>query len=293
MPAPSPVSEDLVGDLIEEVAPLNNHYRQAMRDRRPVYLCLGYLWDIGDILVEAGVEKATPVARAIHERSYITFDLVAISFRIRNFFPDRKTIKRRFGKVTSYGAFREAFPLLENRRYHLPREKERELVRLINSGRRGADIKPVIYSIKQDIIPRKKSRSRDQDELVSFARLFDERLAELEKLLETGSRREIACFGELFGPEALLFFNRLCLSFADESFAPPRETAPPGDIDSRWSELAERMNEIASRGRAARNRARRAVNPMHFITMGNDMDILRDGNKIQEHIRKRGAGEKD
>jgi len=287
MSASSPVSEELIQELIEEIAPLNNLYRQAVRERQPVYLSLGYLWDVGDILGKAGVEKIHPVASAIHERSYITHDLVAFAFRIRHYFPDRKTIRRRFGKVTSYGAFREAFPLLENERYRLPRAKERELVRLLNSGRRGVDIRPEIADIKQSRIPRKRNRSKDMRELNSFAQLFDERFRELEELMERGPERKIIRFNDLLGTEALLFLNRLCLSFADETFALPRELISLDEIDDRWGEFISRMYEIASQGRTARNRTRRTINPMHFVTMGNYMDILRDTGKIQEHVEKR------
>lgn len=287
MPAPQPVPQELIRRLIEEIAPLNNIYRQAVREGKPFHVSMGYLWDIGDILMRAGVDRITPVASAIHARSYITSQLVAYSFRIRRYFTRRGTIKRRFGKVDSHDAFREAFPLLENERYRLSRAKEREVVRLLNSGKGRREIRREIARIKQERVPDRKKRDLRPHELDSFARLFDERFSELRALMERGSRRSIARFGARLGEEGLLFCNRLCLALADESFAPPRETPLLDDVDPRWSEFMRGMYEVASGDRASRNRARRRIDPMRFVTMGNYMDILRDAGKIEEHIEGR------
>jgi len=286
VPLSEPVSEELLRRLIEEIAPLNNLYRQAVKEHQPFFVSFGYLWDIGDILLGAGVDRITRVASAIHERSYITRELVTYSFRIRRYFPQRGTIKRRFGKVTSYAAFRDAFPLLENERYRLSRAKERELVRLLNSGKESKDIRREIASLKKARVPERKKRNMRLYELDSFAQMFDERYSELQGEMDKGSRRSITLFGRRLGAEVLLFCNRLCLTLADESFAPPEEMPSLDGIDSRWSVFIEGMYEVAS-GDTARNRARRRIKPMRFVTMGNYMDILRDERKIKEHIEKR------
>lgn len=286
MPRPTEIKEGLIQRLIDEIAPYNNLYRQSTMTRQPVYLSLGYLWDIGDVLQEAGIERVTPVAGAIGERSYITSDIVSFSFRIRNYFPDRRTIKRRFGKLVSYGAFREAFPLLENKRYHLSQAKERELVRLLNSGRRGAEIRPEIANIKQSLVPRKHIQRKDPHELDSFVRLFDQLFFELEDLMETGPGQRIVSFSRLLSPQILLFLNRLCLCFADDSFAPPQELPLLDDAEPRWAELIRNMQEVAMDGAATRNTARRLINPMNFVTMGNFLDILRDQGKMQDYISR-------
>ncbi|MEW6555551.1 MAG: hypothetical protein AB1384_14860 [Actinomycetota bacterium] len=282
-----PVPEELIRRLIEEIAPLNNLYRQAVKEHQPCYVSLGYLWDIGDILLEAGVDQITPLASAIHARSYITAQIVMYSFRIRRYFPQRGTIKRRFGKVTSYAAFRDAFPLLENERYRLSRVKERELVKLLNSGKESREIRREIASLKKARVPERKKRDMRLHELDSFVQVFDEQFGELQALMEKGSRQGITRFARRMGIEVLLFCNRLCLSLADESFAPPEEMPPLDDIDPRWSVFIKGMYEVTSGDRVARNRARRRIKPMHFVTMGSYMDILRDERKIKEYIGKR------
>ncbi len=282
-----PAAEELVRRLIEEIAPLNNLYRQAVKEHQPCHISLGYLWDIGDILKEAGVEQITPLASAIHARSYITAQIVMYSFRMRRYFSQRGTIKRRFGKVASYAAFRDAFPLLENERYRLTRARERELVRLLNSGKGSAEIRREIAAIKKARVPDRKRRDMRPHELDSFVQMFDERYNELRGVMAKGSTRSISLFGRRLGAEVLLFCNRLCLSLADESFAPPEEMPPLDDIDPRWSAFIKGMYEVTSGDRVARNRARRRIKPMHFVTMGSYMDILRDERKIKEYSEKR------
>lgn len=286
MTTAQPIPEELIQRLIEEIAPLNNLYRQAVRERQPFHVSFGYLWDIGDVLQEAGVSKITPIASAIHERSYITRQLVVYSYRIRRYFPSRATIKRRFGKVTSLAAFRDAFPLLENKHYRLSRAKERELIRLLNSGKESMEIRREIALIKKARVPGRKKRDMHLRELDSFVEMFDEHFNELQRLMERGSRQDMTQFSRQLGTEVLLFCNRLCLSLADESFAPPQEIPPLDDIDLSWSGFILGMYLAASGDRAVRNRARRRINPMHFVTMGNYMDILRDERKMKEHIEK-------
>ena len=287
MPATQPLPEELIQRLIEEITPLNNTYRQAVREGQPFYISTGYLWDIGDILERSGVEKITPVASAIHERSYITRELMTYSFRIRRYFADRGTIKRRFGKVKSYAAFRVAFPLLENKRYRLSRAKERELVRLLNSGKEYREIKREIASFKQARVPDRKKRDMHTHELDPFAQAFDERYAELRFLMEQGSRPQMMRFSREMGPDVLLFCNKLCLSLADENFTPPGGMPALDGINRQWRELFVEMYSVTCAERATRNRARRRINPMRFVAMGNYMDILRDARKTQEHIENR------
>lgn len=287
MPLAEPIPEELTRRLIDEIAPLNNLYRQAVKERRPCHVSLGYLWDIGDILLGAGVDQITPLASAIHARSYITAQIVMYSFRIRRYFPQRGTIKRRFSKLTSYAAFRDAFPLLENERYRLTRAKERELVRLLNSEKESREIRQEIAAMKKARVPERKKRDMRLHELDSFAEMFDERYSELQGVMNKGSRRSITLFGRQLGTEVLLFCNRLCLSLADESFSPPEEMPPLDGIDPRWSVFIKSMYDVVSGDKVARNRARRRIKPMHFVTMGNHMDILRDERKIREYVEKR------
>lgn len=282
-------SEERIRDLIDELAPHNNLYRQSVRERRPVHEALGHLWDMGEVLREGGVENISAVAAAIHERSYITYDLVSLAFRVRRYFPDRRTIKRRFGKVTSYGAFREAFPLLENERYRLPRARERELVRLLNSGRRGCELRPLIKAMKREPSPARARGGESRAEAEAFADLFQALFEEVEALLREGSRKEIIRYASRLGPEVLLHLNRQFLSLADESFAPPRHAPPLDDVDPRWRALVDSLLAVNAGGKAFRNRIRRAVNPMLFVAMGNHVDTLRDEDKIDDHLAKRAA----
>jgi hypothetical protein len=283
MPAGGGLPEERIQQLIEEIAPLNNLYRQAAKEGRPFYESLGYLWDIGDILLQAGVDRITPVASAIHSSSYITGQLVSYSFRIRKYFPRRGTIKRRFGRVTSYAAFRDAFPLLENKKYRLSRAEERELVRLLNSGAESRKVREEIAAIKRTKAPERKKRDLRLSEMDPFVRMFKGRFDALTSLMEEGSRKSMKRLAGELGSEVLLFVNRLCLSLADEGFAPPETMPPLDDIDPLWREFIREMHLIASGDRTKRNKARRRIKPMDFVTMGNYMDILRDEKKIEKY----------
>jgi hypothetical protein len=280
------VPDALVDRLIEEISPLNNLYREAVREGRQPFESIGYMWDIGEVLRSAGVEEPYPVAERIQRESYITRDLLTFSWRVRGYFTDRRSIKRRFGQISYLTAFRWAFPLLEGGRYRLSKAGERELVRLVNSDANLAEIKREVSRMKQGRLPATSSRESSPGGAGSFAAIYAQRLADLEMLMRQGSRQKLLRFLEPFTPEALLSWNKLCLAFADDSFAPPQSLPPLDGIPWEWADLIESMYVLASRGREARNRARRLVDRMDFVTMGNCVGILRDREKLEKHLER-------
>lgn len=280
------VPDALLGRIIEEISPLNNLYREAVRAGRPPFEAVGYMWDIGEALRAAGVEEPYPVAERIQRESYITRDLITFSWRVRGYFPDRRTIKRRFGRVTRLTAFRLVFPLLEGDRYRVTRADERALVRLVNSGASLEEVRRETARMKQGRLPSAPARAGRPAGTDSFAALFEPRLAELESLLEGEAGRKAFAFLKPFSPGVLLAWNRLCLAFADDSFAPPEELPPLDGIPAGWAGLIEEMHSLASRGGTPLGRARRAVDRMDFVTMGKYVGILRDREKLLGYLER-------
>lgn len=278
--------------LIEDLAPLNNGYRMAVRNREPAYVAIGYLWDIGDVLVRYGIEKVHPVARKIQERSYITASLLSYAYRVRRYFGDRRTIKRRFGGVPNFSVFREAFPLLENPRYNLSRREKSELVRLLNSGAEVEEITTRLTELKRAKRPRRDTRTRPLEELQPFVSLFRESLREMEALMESAPRKQLHAFRESFTPDFLLLWDRLAMCFADEAFAPPRAPITGEGNQERWVELVQAMHEVAHQGKSARNRVRKLVRPMEFLRMAEFVDILRDKDKMEIYVKERSSRRK-
>ena len=284
---------EFLEELIKEIAPLNNRYRMAVRNREPAHVVLGYLWDIGDVLLGYGVERLHPLAREIQEQSYITASLLSYAYRIRRYFKDRRTIKRNFGKVSNFSLFREAFPLLENPRYNLSRREKSELVRLLNSGADTGEISVRLAALKQRKRPRKNARSRHPEELGPFVPMFLERMRDLEEQMEKIPRKQLHAFRDSFPPDFLLYWNRLVMSLADENLTPPKEPPPLANVEESWASLVEAMYQIASGGKSARNRACRLLSPMEFLRMADYVDILRDEGKLERHIKRRASGKRE
>lgn len=213
--------------LIEDLAPLNNKYRMAVRNHEPVHKAIGYLWDIGEVLLRNGVDKVHPIAQQIQERSYITANLLSYAYRVSRNFKDRRSIRRNFGKVPNFSLFREAFPLLENPRYRLNQKEKREIVRLLNSGAVGKEITARLVELKREKLPVRNARSEGGLEIRPFAEMFKERLRVIEAIMEKASLKRLHAFRAALGPEFLLFLNRLALCLAEESF-PPKRVAPDG-----------------------------------------------------------------
>jgi len=276
-----------IGDLIDELAPLNNQMRAATRSHQPAYVSIELMWDMGEILIASEVERIHPLAWAVAERSYITRDLLSYCFRIRNYFGDRAEIKTRFGQVPVYGIFREAFPLLDNQQFKLDTDGERELIALMVSDRSTKQVKDEIIAMKKRLIGRDNPRTQRLAEVEPFAGLFSEKMAELDRLMESGTADQIDEFRHGFDDVSLFYLSKLCLSLSSDSFSPPKEPLADSPVVAGWSEFLSEMHALACAGKESRSRVRRLVSPKEFVRMGSYVDMLRSDEKLKRYVANR------
>ncbi len=283
-----------IEELIEQIAPLNNLYRTAIKNRYPASAVVEIMWDVGDILCRAGVTKIHPIAWQIYgessekRRSYITRDFLSYCFRIRNYFNSREGIGYQLEGVPSYSVFREALPLLENPKFKLTKSEEQQLLALVRSRRSSKAIKEDIAKLKKQKGSRSNTRRQRLGELEQIRDSFARAHAELKKLMLTGTEAEIIRFSEEFQPGTLLLWNKACLSLSSEEFQPP--TAGKGlehVKEDDWIKLVNDLARISTEGHETRNRFRRLVRPLEIIEMGGCVNILRSRSAIRAHIESR------
>ena len=146
---------DLISTLIEEIAPLNNGFRDSIKKNLIGAEVMEIMWDVGEILFKHNITNIHPIAWKIYgrekglRRSYITRDFLSYCFRIRKFFESKSSIRKVFPTLQRYSLFREAFPLLENPKYELNEKEKKDLIALLNSNLHFSEIKKRVVRTKK------------------------------------------------------------------------------------------------------------------------------------------------
>lgn len=276
-----------LNEIIEDITPLNNFCRSAGTDI-PAYLILEAMWDIGQILLDSGVTKVHPVAWEIQERSYITRDFVTYCYRVRKYFNNKKHIRERFSKIQSHMIFREALPMLENKKYKISGKDEKALIKLMSrQDIPVGEIRSMIAELKKKRIPRKNPRTQRLWEALPAQESFHERIEDLRKLFQEGSADDIKDFASMFSRQTLLTWNKLCLALSSDTFAPPSDVLMQEGLNENWATLIKRLQEVAAGGSQKINRLRRLIDPKVFVEMGSYVNLLRNDRSIEKYVERR------
>lgn len=278
-----------ISELIEEITPLNNAYRGAVRSRGANGAqVLEIMWDVGEVLIGAGVEKVHPVAWEIYgrtretRRSYITRDFISYCFRIRRYFSRRGDIRKNYPGLRRYSLFREAFPLLENRKYALDAAEKKRLLALLNSNDDPGRIKREIQAMKRARIGITNDRRQKLEELEKASREVMARHAELLEINSAMDTRKIRAIRRRVGEDNLSTLSKYCLSLFSEDFPVPDGLGGDTELKGAWSDFYAALNAAVESGLIVRNRMRRLVRPVTFMELAEMLGAARTGSFVQE-----------
>src|SRR3989344_4512529 len=174
------MKEELAIQLVRELAPLNNAFRQAVKEGMPGNKVLKILWDAGDVICSKNIDHVHKIAWQIYGKSdsrrhsYLTRDYVAYCWRVRRYFQEREDIDRVFPKLKTHKVFKEALPLLTNPKYVLSIHEREEVYALLNNdGLMVTQIIDRLAEIKKRKLPIRNPRTQRLHELDSIRQLFD------------------------------------------------------------------------------------------------------------------------
>lgn len=275
-----------IDSLIHELAPLNNAYRAAVRNGAASGPdLLEKMWDAGEALRRAGVEKPDPVAWAIYgkpgepRRSYITRDFACSCFRVRRYFALKGDIQRDFPGLQRHNLFKIALPLLDNEKYALRGEARDALIRLLNSGEAPSEIKRKIVEMKRARIAPRPARRSDVHHIDKAAGQVAARHAELVEINATRNRRRLRSLRKRVGDDNLLFLSKICLNLFSDEFTAPDTPHDPG-IQGLWRQFYCAVAPITAAGPAERRRLRKRTGPMVLIEMAEMLSAARNGEFV-------------
>lgn len=287
---------DTISTLIEQIAPLNNRYRESIRKNLRGTEILKIMWDVGEILFEHNIKNIHPIAWKIYgrekglRRSYITRDFLSYCFRIRNFFKSKSSIEKQFTSLQRYSLFREAFPLLENPKYELNEREIKELMALLNSNLPFSEIKGRVIKIKKAKIQIYNDRRQRLHEMAPMRDHFVKIYNILHSTIKDGNLEDAKVIRNDIGEEMLSQFSNLCLSFIQEGLTfPTIDRNKIKDIGTDWQQLLENCLKLSESNIETRNRFRRQVPISKIMEMAEMFNAIKtdDGfHLLKEKLEK-------
>jgi len=241
-----------LGKLIEEIGPLNNQIRTANG-----YKKLALLWDVGDILFQHKIEQVHPVGWAIQGKSYITRTLLIYSYRIRRKWTTKAELRRTFGRLTSFTAFREALPLIENKKFALPIPMVHQLIRALNTEA-PIPLKKKILAMKAKVINIHNDRSRRLTEVRSEANAFNNTYKKLTEIIATQDEHKAARIKTEIGSADLIKISQVCMSLSNDSYIGPKEVSLKGN-PSLVIDFVQALLPLSLKDKETKARFRRLV----------------------------------
>lgn len=174
------MKEELAIQLIRELAPLNNAFRQAVKEGMPGNKVLKILWDAGDVICSKNIDHVHKIAWQMYGKSdsrrhsYLTRDYVAYCWRVRRYFQKREDIDQIFPKLKTHKVFKEALPLLTNPKYVLSSHEREEVYALLNNDSlMVTQIIDRLAKIKKRKLPINNPRTQRLHELDGIRQIFD------------------------------------------------------------------------------------------------------------------------
>jgi len=258
--------DDLITQLIEEITPLNNKYREGIKSNLSGTEIIKIMWDVGEILFKLGIKKIHSIAWKIYgkergiRRSYITRDFLSYCFRIRKFFKSKSEIDEEYPFLQRYSLFREAFPLLENAKYALDRKEREALINLLNSQQPFQTMKKKIVKMKREKIRIYNDRRQRLSEMAPMKDNFIEIYKDLSALIQDNDLSTVKIFREKMGDDLLSQISQLCLSFTQEGLLFPEiDQNQIEKLEVKWKLLCNNLIRLSNSDIETRNRFRRLI----------------------------------
>lgn len=281
-------------ELIENITPLNNKYRDLIKEKSSGTKVVVIMWEVGNLLhifLLRNKIKPHKLYWKIYGKSegtrtsYITRDFLSYCFRIRKYFSKKEEIEKNFYNLERYSSFREALPLLENPKYKLDKKSQSILIRLLNSNIPPMQIKENIIQLKKNRIGIKNTRYQRLREMEPSAKIFASFYNYIYKIYKENNDTEAKSFRTLIGENVLNNLSAMIASLAREGlFIPKFKYKNYQNI--RFNSFMGTLKELINKNIEDRNRFRRLFPPRKIIRLA-DMIYSLSSYKLMIDFREK------
>jgi len=173
-----------IADLLSDITPLYNRYKNE-KGTLPANISVCIMWEIGFFIDEyLQKNKVSPhnLYREIYgkseskvnisQKSYITREFLSRCFRIYKMFIIKDDIFNVLPNLKDFSSFREAMPFFDNPDYKLSHEGQSDLIKLLNSDKKGSQVVSELDKLKKSIKDISNPRSQKLGELDNDVKIF-------------------------------------------------------------------------------------------------------------------------
>lgn len=290
----SDVDQKYIFQLIEEITPFNNRYRDLVKAGASGNEVLHIMWRAGAIL-ERFIEKHKVKPHSLYwqvygkaeglKTSYITRDFLSYCLRIKKYFDEEEKIDRLFPHLQRYSLFREAFPLLENSRFKLSEDEEQKIVLILNSNNEPQKIKDYLVNLKSKRIGISNTRTQRLSEIQPYADNFKVIYNKVFNIVNENNQVDIAELKAELGDSFIKSLSESIAALTQENLYVPELKINP-DLPSDWKAITVDLQKLHNGAVESRNRFRRIVRPAKLFALADMLNAFTVENGI-ENYRKR------
>lgn len=290
------ISKQDLFNLIEEITPLNNLYRDHIKGGEKGTETLLLMWKVGEILETFISEhkikphnlywKIYGKAEGVRN-SYITRDFLSYCLRIKKYFRESDTILKTFPHLQKYSLFREAFPLLENPKFKLSEKEDREIIQILNSNHPPKKIKEIIKRIKSNHIGIKNTRKQKLGEMKPVADSFVAIYNEVYSQIKNNNEKELEKLTNSVSKEYLVNLSQAVSALTQENLYVP-EFELREDLPKDWHEFISNLKYLLGATVEVRNRFRRVFSPRKLFDFADMLNALTTDRGIVNYRKQKG-----
>jgi hypothetical protein len=294
-----PLSKQDLFELIEQITPLNNKFRDLSKVDQNGTEVLFLMWNIGEV-IRLFVKKYEIKPHALYWRiygkaeglrtSYITRDFLSYCLRINRYFKNRNEISHKFPSLRKYSLFREAFPLLENEKFKISDDEKDRITKMLNSNEPPQKIRQALKQIKSRRIGIKNTRMQKLGEMKPITDNFVLAYNDVYALIKKNDRSSVEKFTISLGRDFLIKLSQAVSALTQENLYIP-ELEEGGDLPKLWNEFVKNTRYLLAATVVIRNRFRRLVPPKKLFELADMLDAFAiDGGILNYRKRKNLVG---
>lgn len=276
------INRQMVFDLIEQITPYNNQYRDLIKKSEGGTVVLELMWKTGHI-IESFIKQHNIKPHNLYwqiygkaegsKTSYITRDFLSYCLRIKKYFPKMEDISYKFPNLQKYSLFREAFPLLENPKFKLSENEEKEIIKLLNSNSSPKKIKKLIVEIKSSRIGIKNTRNQKLNEMKPITDSFVAVYNDVYTIIKNNDKSSIEAFTNSFGKDFLIKLSQSVSALTQENLYIPKLEKKDG-LSDLWNVFIKNLQYLLTANVVIRNRFRRLVSPRKIFELADMLNAF-------------------
>jgi len=289
------INKQKIFDLIEQITPHNNRYRDLVRNSEGGAEVLVLMWKVGDI-IESFIKQHDIKAHNLYwqiygkaeglKTSYITRDFLSYCLRIKKYFTKVENISDEFPHLQKYSLFREAFPLLENPKFKLSEDEGNEIIKVLNSNNTPQSIKKMILAIKARRIGIKNTRKQKLSEMRPITDNFVAIYNEVYSIIKGNDQARLENFMNSFQRDSLVKLSQTVSALTQENLYIP-ELEDRKNLPDHWTKFIDNLKYLLRTTVETRNRFRRLVPPRKLFDLADMLNAVTIDHGVIDYKKRK------